>query len=128
MGTGRGGNKDPCSLCDRPTLRGSAAPLSSERLFFRGSLLLFFFFSDNCSRQKFYADLLILENSRNTPGCMNHRHLLGCSCLHCNCSGRWHPWEFHFSDILASGMKRLSCHNDALKVCVETPFLEKIII
>lgn len=25
-------------------------------------------------------------------------------------------------------MKRLSCHNDALKLCVETPFLEEIVI
>ena len=61
-----GVKKTPCSLCDWLTLWGSATPLSSWRIFFTGSLLLSVF-ADNWSCQKFYADLLILENSGKHP-------------------------------------------------------------
>lgn len=67
MGTGHGGNKDPCSLVtDRPC-EGLQPLFPQEDFSLEVLCYFFFFFADNWYCQKFYADLLTLENSRKHP-------------------------------------------------------------
>lgn len=68
MGIGHGGNKEPCSLVTNRPCEG-LQPLFPQEDFSLGVLcyFFFFFFADNWYCQKFYADLLILENSRKHP-------------------------------------------------------------
>lgn len=75
--------------------RGSAASFL-QRLFFK--------FSDNCSCQvQLWAPMILENGQKHTAGCTRMQGVYwDCSPVHCNGSGRWHPWEFHFSALPAS--------------------------